>query len=99
MTPILPIDSSYAPGGLAPVVVPPAKAAEGIPVRAGKESHRAQLDALLELCAEQQASDVHLTGGEIPYFRICNSLTPMGDQLLSPHDVEQMAESLMTDHQ
>src|SRR5678815_4106820 len=99
MTPILPIDSSFAPAGFAPVVVPPAKTAAGIPIRAGKESHRAQLDALLELGVQQQASDVHLTGGDIPYFRICNSLTQVGDRPLSAHDVEQMAESLMTDHQ
>src|SRR5436190_978264 len=112
MTPILPIDSSFAPSGFTPVVVPAKQATSSgalpeqsghifqpLPARAGTESHRAQLDALLDLCVERRASDVHLTGGVLPYFRIDSALVPIGDRALSAHDVEQMAESLMTDHQ
>jgi twitching motility protein PilT len=112
MTPILPISSSpFAPSSFVPVTFPakPAVAAkradesaaifQPLPARPGTQQHRAQLDALLTLCIQQRASDVHLTGGAVPYFRKDNALLPIGDQPLSGHDVEQMAESLMTDHQ
>ena len=112
MTPILPVNSSFAPSSFVPVVAPPKPAAaptnlpeqsghifQPLPARPGTEQYRAQLDALLDLCVERRASDVHLTGGVLPYFRIDNALVPIGDQAFSPHEVEQMAESLMTDHQ
>lgn len=112
MTPILPINSSFAPSSFVPVVAPikPATAStnlpeqsghifQPLPARAGTEQYRAQLDALLDLCLERRASDVHLTGGVLPYFRIDNALVPIGNQPFSPHEVEQMAESLMTEHQ
>ncbi|MGI8980133.1 MAG: type IV pilus twitching motility protein PilT [Pirellulaceae bacterium] len=114
MTPILPVNSSFAPSSFVPAFAPanqPAQPAtaktpeqsghifQPLPARDGTEKHRAQLDALLDLCVERRASDMHLTGGVEPYFRIDNALLPIGGQPLSPHDVEQMAESLMTDHQ
>jgi len=113
MTPILPISASFAPSSFTPVVGPTTRQAaapsalpeqsghifQPLPARPGTEQYRAQLDALLDLCVERRASDVHLTGGVLPYFRIDNALVPIGDQSLSSHDVEQMAESLMTDHQ
>jgi twitching motility protein PilT len=112
MTPILPVDSSFVPTAYLPAVsamnrpAPAASASqlvdpifEPLPARAGTEKYRAHLDAILSLCVEHGASDVHLTGGMLPYFRIDNGLVPIGDLPLSAQDVEQMAESLMTDHQ
>ncbi|MCE9524914.1 MAG: type IV pilus twitching motility protein PilT [Planctomycetales bacterium] len=114
MTPILPVDSSFAPTAYVPAVnatsrLAPSASADAfqqtghifqpLTARAGTEHHRVQLDALLNLCVERRASDVHLTGGMLPYFRIDSGLVPIGDLPLSAHDVEQMAESLMTDHQ
>ena len=112
MTPILPVASSFAPNAYVPAVPvqpPPATTTSSpqqsghifqtVSARPGTEQQRAQLDALLDLCVERRASDVHLTGGVVPYFRIDNALLPIGTQPLTPHDVELMAESLMTDLQ
>jgi twitching motility protein PilT len=93
MTPILPVGSSFAPHAYVPAVPVTRQ-----PTLAAPEQ-RARLDSLLELCVERRASDVHLTGGVVPYFRIDNALLPIGNQPLSTHDVEQIAESLMTDQQ
>lgn len=102
MTPILPVSSSFAPPNFVPVVAAPEQSGhifQSLPVRPGTEGPKGQLDALLDLCVERRASDVHLTSGVVPYFRIDNQLTPVGDKILSPHEVDQMADSLMTDHQ
>src|SRR4051812_45419935 len=102
MTPILPVSSSFAPAAFIPVGAPAAPAAtspeqsahifQSVPVRTELAAHKAHLDSLLDLCVERRASDVHLTGGVVPYFRIDNQLTPIGDKPLSPRDAEQMAE-------
>ena len=94
MTPILPVSSAFAPSPFVPVIVPTSK-----PACPGTEPNRTQLDSILNLCLERRASDVHLTGGLVPYFRIDNALLPIGDQPISEQEVDQMAQSLMTDHQ
>ncbi|MFN0017528.1 MAG: type IV pilus twitching motility protein PilT [Pirellulaceae bacterium] len=93
MTPILPVDSSFVPTAYVPAVHATNRPAPATFVGRG------QLDALLHLSLDRRASDLHLTGGMLPYLRIDNGLVPIGDQPLSAPDVEQMAESLMTDHQ
>ena len=97
MTPILPVTAPFTPAVPLPeqtgFIFQPQAA------RPGTESQKSQLDELLDLCVAQKASDIHLTGGVLPFFRLNNHLTPIGEKVLSPHDVEQMAFSLMTDHQ
>ncbi|WP_226036526.1 type IV pilus twitching motility protein PilT [Aquibacillus saliphilus] len=56
-----------------------------------------RLEALLKLAFEQNASDIHLTVGSPPVFRIHGDLQPNGNEKLEPSDTEEMAKSLLTD--
>ncbi|MFD2705178.1 type IV pilus twitching motility protein PilT [Salibacterium lacus] len=55
----------------------------------------AELDALLTEAFEQGASDIHLTVGVPPIFRINGELHRIGEEALRPADTEEMARSVM----
>ncbi|MDQ0298677.1 twitching motility protein PilT [Salibacterium salarium] len=56
-------------------------------------SHR--LDTLLTDAFEKGASDIHITVGIPPIFRINGELSRQGDEPLRPQDTEEMAKSVM----
>lgn len=107
MTPILPVASSFAPSpfGPPPVHVSNQLLQAGptilptVPAQPEVARQLTPLDCLLDLCEDWRASDVHLTAGVVPYFRIDNGLVPIGNQPLTSDDVEHMANSLMTELQ
>lgn len=57
------------------------------------------LDALLRTVMEHGASDLHVSPGLPPILRIDGKLTPYGDQVLSPEDVEQLLFSMLSTEQ
>ena len=54
---------------------------------------------ILELSVKNGDSDIHITSGVEPYMRLQSEVRPMSDEVLTPFAVEQMAMSMMTDHQ
>ncbi|UCZ52099.1 type IV pilus twitching motility protein PilT [Bacillus shivajii] len=54
-----------------------------------------RLDELLRTAYEMGASDIHLTVGIAPVFRINGELRKQGDQFLKPQDTEEMARSIV----
>lgn len=52
-----------------------------------------QIKDLLIKASEQGASDIHLTVGVPPIFRINGVLTKIPGDLLKPQDLQQMAQS------
>jgi len=54
---------------------------------------------LLEEMVRRNATDLHLTAGAEPYFRIDKSLIPSGYKVLSPLDVKNMVYSLLSENQ
>lgn len=54
---------------------------------------------LLKEAAQRQASDLHITVGSAPIFRITGVLCPDGSQRLSAADTQQMAQDLLTSEQ
>jgi twitching motility protein PilT len=54
------------------------------------------LESLLDRSVTMSASDVHLTGGLSPYYRVDSHLEPSLDEVLLPETVEKLAEMLMT---
>ncbi|KMY54911.1 twitching motility protein PilT [Bacillus sp. FJAT-27231] len=57
-----------------------------------------KLDFLLRSAFELKASDIHLTVGSPPVFRIHGDLKRYGKEKLTPHDTEEMARALIPDH-
>ncbi len=55
--------------------------------------------SLLERSVELRASDIHLTAGVSPYFRIDSELVPSLDYVLMEEVIEQMAEGIMSPRQ
>lgn len=53
------------------------------------------LDQILTNAYYQEASDVHLTVGEVPVFRINGDLIKQGNQTLYPEDTENMAKQII----
>ena len=53
-----------------------------------------KLDHLLYAGFELKASDIHLTAGVPPIFRIHGDLKSYGKQKLLPNDIEEMAKKL-----
>ena len=51
---------------------------------------------LVEKSIELRASDLHLTGGSSPYYRIDGKLVPSHEYVLIPEMVDRMAEALMS---
>ncbi|SDM98252.1 type IV pilus twitching motility protein PilT [Sediminibacillus halophilus] len=56
-----------------------------------------RLDSLLQEAFFQNASDIHLTVGTQPVFRINGELRPFGQDKLSPEDTEEMVRSAIND--
>jgi twitching motility protein PilU len=54
---------------------------------------------LLSAMVNAKASDLYLTVDSPPLLRIEGSTRPLGEQRLSPHDVEEIAFSIMTEKQ
>lgn len=54
---------------------------------------------ILDLCVQLQASDIHLTSGCPPYMRIRNEVKKVMEEATTPFSLEQMAMTMMTDHQ
>lgn len=57
-----------------------------------------KLDFLLRSAFELKASDIHLTVGSPPVFRIHGDLKRYGKDKLTPSDTEEMARALIPDH-
>ncbi|OCA92398.1 type IV pilus twitching motility protein PilT [Pseudobacillus wudalianchiensis] len=57
-----------------------------------------KLDFLLRSAFELKASDIHLTVGSPPVFRIHGDLKRYGKEKLTPNDTEEMARALIPDH-
>lgn len=55
------------------------------------------LDNLLRIAHEKKASDIHLSVGVPPVFRIHGRLEQFGSESLSPEVTEEMARSILTD--
>ncbi|WP_240374716.1 type IV pilus twitching motility protein PilT [Bacillus piscicola] len=56
-----------------------------------------QIDTLLINAFDKGASDIHLTVGIRPVFRIDGELIQQGEEPLKPDDTEEMARTLMTE--
>lgn len=56
-----------------------------------------KLEFLLRSAYELQASDIHLTVGTAPVFRIHGDLKRYGKEVLTPEDTEQMAKSIISE--
>jgi twitching motility protein PilT len=57
------------------------------------------MKALLAMVLERKASDLHLTVGRPPIFRITGQLKPVGDQSLSESDMRMLLYSIMSGRQ
>jgi twitching motility protein PilT len=54
------------------------------------------MDEMLRVVVERQASDLHLKAGSPPVLRIHGALTPYGDGRLTPEDMQQALEQITT---
>ncbi|MBE2939171.1 type IV pilus twitching motility protein PilT [Anoxybacillus flavithermus] len=57
-----------------------------------------KIDAMLRAAFELKASDIHVTVGIPPIFRINGDLKRYGQDVLSPTDTEQMAKAIVPEH-
>ncbi|RLQ98048.1 type IV pilus twitching motility protein PilT [Falsibacillus albus] len=57
-----------------------------------------KIDYLLRAAYEFKASDIHLTVGSQPIFRINGDLKKYGKDILKPEDTEGMAKSIIPNH-
>ncbi|MCG3086000.1 type IV pilus twitching motility protein PilT [Anoxybacillus sp. LAT_35] len=57
-----------------------------------------KVDAMLRAAFELKASDIHLTVGIPPIFRVNGDLKRYGQDVLSPTDTEQMAKAIVPEH-
>ena len=62
-------------------------------------SSRSDMPNLLELAVQRGASDVHLSVGRAPLFRVAGRLEPMGEQVLSTADVRWLLFSILSGRQ
>jgi len=58
-----------------------------------------KLDDLLKLCKDKNASDLHLTAGLPPIFRVKKNLIPLKGESLSPEEIEDLVYPIMNDEQ
>lgn len=56
-----------------------------------------QLAELLTKAFHQNASDIHLTVGSVPIFRIDGRLVPYKSNVIQPEDTKEMARSIVSD--
>ena len=57
-----------------------------------------EMNDLLELVCEENASDLHLHVGQPPTLRISGTMTPIEGAPLTPYDTEQLMLSITPDH-
>lgn len=57
------------------------------------------VDELLRLMIDKQASDLHITSGSPPVLRVCGELVPTEFPPLNPDDCQRIVYSLLTDKQ
>jgi twitching motility protein PilU len=60
-------------------------------------SYAPEIDALLARILDLDASDLYLTVGSPPVFRVEGVATPADETALTPHDTAAIAEAVMTD--
>ena len=58
-----------------------------------------EIKKLLQVMVEKEASDVYLTVGSPPMYRIEGIVQPIGDVEFAPADLEKLAESVMNEKQ
>ncbi|MFC1789418.1 type IV pilus twitching motility protein PilT [Patescibacteria group bacterium] len=58
-----------------------------------------KINELLEMTIQEQASDLHISVGHPPILRINSRLIPLKREKISSQEAENLANSLMTDHQ
>jgi len=63
------------------------------------KTHRAQLDDLLTLAVEKNASDLHIAAGFPPMLRVDGRLLNVGSQEMVPQRVEKMMMSILNERQ
>ena len=59
----------------------------------------AELQELLQMAIEKQASDVHITTGSPPQLRVDGELTPYQDSVLTAADTKRLCYSILSDAQ
>ncbi len=57
------------------------------------------IDELLRVAMQREASDVHLAVPACPMLRICNELIPVTDAVLTPMSVKEVFESVTSERQ
>ena len=57
------------------------------------------IDRLLTIMTEQEASDLHLKATRPPLMRVHGRLQPLGERPLEPADIEAMVEQILTPQQ
>ncbi len=64
------------------------------------ESDHVEMNELLQLCVDENASDLHLAVGDPPMLRIHGGLSPLDAPPLTPEDTERLMKSITSpDHQ
>jgi twitching motility protein PilT len=56
-----------------------------------------EMNDLLELMVEQNASDLHLQVGQPPTLRLSGSMLPIDGPALTPNDTEKLMQSVTPD--
>lgn len=64
-----------------------------------ESSNRSDMQSLLEMAVEQGASDVHLSVGRPPLFRVAGKLERLGQQPLTTSDVRWLLFSILSGRQ
>ena len=57
-----------------------------------------EIDHLLQICIERNASDIHLTVGKPPTLRVDGMLDPLDYDPLTPVDTENLIKSITSEH-
>ena len=58
-----------------------------------------KIKELLQVMVEKEASDVYLTVGVPPMYRIEGVVQPIGDSKFNPVDLEELAKAVMSEKQ
>jgi len=56
------------------------------------------MDRLLQACVEQDASDIHITVGKPPVFRVHGRLRSLETKVLEPEDAVALMKSITPEH-
>ncbi|OPZ68779.1 MAG: Twitching mobility protein [Verrucomicrobia bacterium ADurb.Bin474] len=57
-----------------------------------------QMNELLELMVDENASDLHIHVGQPPCFRINGTITPADGPALTPKDTEELVDAIASEH-